>query len=69
MTLDEARACIGRRVTYLTAEAAVNPLSSPPQPGVIISVGSRFVHVRYGSDTGTSATRATDLTLAGGEPA
>jgi hypothetical protein len=56
MTLDEARACIGRRVTYQREHCAT-------EVGVITSVGPRSVFVRYGADAGSKGTDAADLTL------
>jgi hypothetical protein len=56
MTLDEARACIGRRVIYRRDYCET-------EVGVITSVGPRSVFVRYGSDAGSKGTEPADLTL------
>lgn len=58
MTLEEARAGIGRKVVY-----AATPWDSsrPPEEGVVTSVNDHFVFVRYGSDTHSKATYAGDL--------
>lgn len=58
MTLDEARANIGRKVGYRPPHPAL-----PAEEGVIASVNDRFVFVRYGSDLTAKATNPRDLTL------
>ena len=59
MTRDEAAAHIGSKVIY-------QPHGGPVEEGVITSVGSRYVFVRYGSDVGSKATSADALTLLAG---
>lgn len=54
MNLETARKNIGRRVEYQGAKNFT---------GVITSVGSRFVFVRYGTDKRPEATHARDLEL------
>lgn len=69
LTADIAREHIGAGVVYA-------PTHGPREDGVITSVGSGpagMVFVRYGSDTGSKATRAADLILLaqpkkGGQP-
>ena len=58
MTVDEARASIGRRVEYRPPHPAL-----PAEEGVITSVNSRFVFVRYGDDLTAKATPPEHLTL------
>ena len=58
MTLEQAAANVGRRVLYRTAHGQ--------ESGVITSVGTVFVFVRYGSDTGSKATDPESLTLEAG---
>lgn len=54
MTLDEARERIGNAVVY-------RPTVGPVEQGVITSVNSHYVFVRYGSNIGSAATRPEDL--------
>lgn len=53
MTLEEASAHIGETVLY----------SSVPETGVIVTVGTKYVHVCYGRDQNAKATRPELLTL------
>lgn len=55
MTIDEARVNIGNKVIYY--------VGFPHKEGVITSVNEIYVHVRYGSDVGSKATRPEDLEL------
>lgn len=55
MTLDEARANIGRAVTYRPHPAA------PIESGIITSVGTVYVFVRYDNSHTSQATRPDDL--------
>jgi hypothetical protein len=55
MTLDEARDHIKDKVIYRD--------SSGIEEGVITSVNSRYVFVRFGSGTGSKATRPGQLEL------
>lgn len=57
ITLEQAKANIGNRVTYTCAG------SQDKEYGVITSVNSKFVFVRYGSDINSKATSPEDLTL------
>lgn len=59
MTLEEAKASIGRRVVY-------RDTPNHSEVGVITSVGS-WVFVRYGSDQQSKATAAWSLELLDGE--
>lgn len=61
MTLDEARARIGDGVVYA-------PRYGAREDGVITSVSSRFVFVRYGATVYGKATAAADLTFASPTP-
>lgn len=69
MDITQARALIGVRVRY-SPWLPPTPLTlatwtAPRDPvGWISSVGPRFVHVRYGTDCHTKATRPEDLVLA-----
>ena len=54
MTLDEARAAIGRAVVYY-------PTVGKNEDGVITSVNDTFVFVRYGAAKQSAATRPEDL--------
>ena len=54
MTLDEARERIGQKVVYRTAYGR-------SEEGVITSVNSAYVFVRYGSDVGSKGTDADAL--------
>lgn len=56
MTLDEARDHIGDGVVYKTE-------GSHAEDGVITSVSSRLVFVRYKGDNHSKGTSAADLTL------
>lgn len=56
MTHDEAREHIGQRVAYRVA-------GDLAEDGVIDSVGTRFVYVRYDGDRYPKATDPADLTL------
>lgn len=58
MTIDQARAAIGRRVIYRPGYA-----EAPPEYGVITSVNTKYVFVRYGSAVQSAATDPTDLEL------
>lgn len=60
MTLDEARAHIGHGVIYRPR----GDTTTPPEDGVIVSVGDLFVHVRYRGDATSKATYPEDLELA-----
>lgn len=55
MTLDEARDNIGNKVIYY--------VGFQHEEGVITSVNEIYVHVRYGADIGSKATRPEDLEL------
>lgn len=56
MSINEARASIGRLVVYRRPGQA-------PDEGVITSVNDLYVFVRYGSQTGSAATNPSDLEL------
>lgn len=56
MTLDEARHHIGDDVVYTTGYA-------PPEEGVITSVSTSLVFVRYKGDPHAKGTNPADLTL------
>lgn len=56
MTLTEAAAHIGSGVVYIPEHGA-------REDGVITSVTSRWVFVRYAGDAGSKATNPGDLTL------
>jgi hypothetical protein len=58
MTLDEAREHIGNKVVYRAAHV---PVDAPGEEGVITSVNSSMVFVRYGSDAHSKATCPIDL--------
>jgi hypothetical protein len=58
MTLDEARAHAGEAVAYRAA-------GQPAEDGVIASVGSVAVFVRYAGGLHSKATDPADLTLTG----
>lgn len=64
VTLDEARDRIGHKVVYQPGAGL------RAEEGVITSVSDRFVHVRYGADYGSKATRPDWLAFlsAGGAP-
>jgi hypothetical protein len=55
VTLDKARANVGRLVVYRPYAGATI------EEGVITSVSSEFFFVRYGADSGSKATRPEDL--------
>jgi hypothetical protein len=57
MTLTEAREHVGDGVIY-------RPPFGTPEPGVISSVGTKYVFVRYGSDQFGKSTDPAALTLA-----
>lgn len=59
MTLDEARSHVGRPVVY----RAPRSMHRLPGHGVITSVNDTYVFVRYGTDSGSQATRPEDLEL------
>lgn len=59
MTLAEAREAIGRKVVYTPSRQ----WRLTPEEGVITSVNEIYVHVRYGGDVHTKATRPEDLEL------
>ena len=72
MTLEQARENVGRSVTYARYDAGprivlnVGELGQPsagPESGVITSVNSRYVFVRYGAELHAKATDPADLTL------
>ncbi len=65
MTIDEARASIGRSVTYRPREH--RPWAGPPEEGVITSVNDSFAFVRYGSDKTSRATLPELLSLSASE--
>lgn len=54
MTIDEARARIGKPVIYAAGGGFA-------EKGVITSVNDTYVFVRYGSNQGSQATRPEDL--------
>jgi hypothetical protein len=56
MTLDEARAHVGETVLYSSVPGEC-------EAGVIVTVGSKYVHVCYGKDQNAKATRPELLTL------
>lgn len=56
MTLDEARACIGRSVVYTSGYG-------PPEEGVITSVSKTFVFVQYAGQLHSKGTAPENLTL------
>lgn len=58
MTLDEARMAIGRKVIY---RAEYQASREPGEEGVITSVNSQYVLVRYGAKAGAQATLARNL--------
>lgn len=58
MTLEESRLGIGRRVIYKPYK---NCSSKNTEYGIITSVNSRFVFVRYGSDINSKATNPVDI--------
>lgn len=62
MTLDEARAAIGRNVEYRPSHVS---RFDPGEPGVVVSVNDAWVFVRYGHDQTSKATSAGDLALKG----
>ena len=62
MTLTEATAHVGAGVVYI-------PENGAREDGVITSVTSRWVFVRYRGDAGAKATNPGDLTLLAGVPA
>lgn len=55
MTLDEAHDHVGRKVVYRPYPSA------PPEEGVVTSVNTAFVFVRYGDDVHSKATLAAQL--------
>lgn len=55
MTLDEARACIGNAVVYRPHWIY------PSEQGVVTSVGTIYVFVRYGTDVHSKATHPSQL--------
>lgn len=59
MTLAEAKSLIGEAVVY-------RPRGGPVEQGVVTSVGSSYVFVRYGGDETSKATRAEDIEPLGG---
>lgn len=65
MTLEEARAAVGRKVVYRPPHwksvKRKNPGPWAPEEGVITSVNDSFVFVRYGSQAGSAATNAENL--------
>lgn len=60
MTLEQAKASIGRRVVYVPF-AGCDP--GQHEIGIITSTNNRFVFVRYGSDINSKATSPEDLQL------
>lgn len=58
MTLDEAREHIGNKVVYRAAHV---PVGSPGEEGVVTSVNSSMVFVRYGADAQSKATYPGDI--------
>ena len=58
MTLEQARANMGRYVTYIPFEGCDK---SQYELGVITSVNDRYVFVRYGNQINSKATRPEDL--------
>jgi ribosomal protein L35AE/L33A len=56
VTITEAQQHVGDGVVYQQPGGRV-------EQGVITSVGGHWVFVRYGSDTGSKATHAANLTL------
>jgi hypothetical protein len=59
VTIDEARAHIGRGVVYTTGYA-------PPEDGVITGVSASLVFVRYAGNLHAQGTNPADLTLLAG---
>lgn len=66
MTLDEARAAVGRQVVYARYDDPFygNVVTAGPEYGIITSVNDRYVFVRYGNSPTGKATDPADLTLA-----
>lgn len=60
MTLEQAKANIGRYVTYIPFKGCDK---SQYELGVITSVNDKYVFVRYGNEINSKATRAEDLKL------
>lgn len=58
MTIDEAREHIGNKVVYRSAHV---PADAPGEEGVITSVNSSMVFVRYGADAHSKATCPSDI--------
>lgn len=65
MTLEQARAAIGRLVTYARRDDPTDParITAGPEYGTITSVNARYVFVRYGNSPTGKATDPADLTL------
>ena len=72
VTLDEAEQHIGAKVIYRppgwfgsapAEEGVITEVRRPIPTGAEHYVGSGYVFVRYGSDTGSKATRPQDLRL------
>lgn len=59
MTIEQARAAIGRRVIYRSGYAG--SADAPPEFGVITGVNDWVVFVRYGSAVQSAATDPRDL--------
>lgn len=65
ITIEQARECVGRSVTYARRDDPTDPtrITAGPELGTITSVNERYVFVRYGSDRGSKGTNPGDLTL------
>lgn len=58
VTLDEARGHVGNKVVYRAAHV---PVDATGEEGVITSVNSSVVFVRYGADAHSKATYPSDI--------
>ncbi len=62
MTLDEARALVGKGVVYRPDDdGGYKPTARRREQGVVTSVNDIWVFVRYGSDHHSKATSPRDL--------
>lgn len=60
MTIEQARDAVGRKVVY---RAEYQTPREPGEEGVITSVNSQYVFVRYGAKAGSQATYPRNLEL------